>query len=54
MNRSAYDNDLLAACYHVHGRVLKACGMILAYGSAIGCGWFLCAAYRAGVLTWPI
>jgi hypothetical protein len=38
----------------LHGRVLKACGMILAYGSAIGCVWFLCAAYRAGVLSWPI
>jgi hypothetical protein len=50
MNRATYDNDLLMACYHVHGRLAKAFGMMLAYGVAIGCVWFLCAAYRAGAL----
>ncbi|WP_018435319.1 hypothetical protein [Paraburkholderia atlantica] len=54
MNRVHYDNSLLAACDNVHGKLAKAFGMMLAYGAAIGCVWYLCVAYRAGVLTWPI
>jgi hypothetical protein len=50
VNRVYSDNDLLAACHQLHGRVLKACGMAFAYGVAIGCVWVICAAYRAGVL----
>jgi hypothetical protein len=54
MNRAACDNALLHACERTHGRMARACGMALAYGVAIGGVWFLCAAYRAGVLSWPI
>ncbi|MEW9586271.1 hypothetical protein [Paraburkholderia sp. DGU8] len=50
MNRTACDNDLLAACYHVHGGLIKAFGMMLVCGAAVGCVWFLCVAYRAGAL----
>ncbi|MDR8400082.1 hypothetical protein NE850_27615 [Paraburkholderia sp. USG1] len=50
MNRAACDNDLLAACYHVHGRAAKLFGMMLLCGIAVGCAWFLCVAARAGAL----
>jgi hypothetical protein len=50
MNRAACDNDLLASCDELRGRVLKACGIVAAYGVAVGCVWFLCVAWRAGVL----
>jgi hypothetical protein len=50
MNRAAYDNDLLAACHHVHDGLIKALGMMLVCGAAVGCAWFLCVAYRAGAL----
>lgn len=50
MNRAAFDNDLLAACDRPHGRLARAFGMVLVYGITIGSVWFLCAAYRAGLL----
>lgn len=50
MNRVAFDNDLLAACARPNGRLARAFGIILAYGTTIGGVWFLCASYRAGAL----
>jgi hypothetical protein len=50
MNRAACDNDLLASCDELHGRLLKALCMVAAYGGAIGCVWFLCVSFRSGVL----
>jgi hypothetical protein len=46
MNRFYPDNDLLAAC-RMQG---KAGLYAAAAGVAVGCVWFLCVAYRAGVL----
>jgi len=46
MNRSAHDNDLLAACQMQR----KAGTYAVVVMVAIGCVWFLCVAYRAGVL----
>jgi hypothetical protein len=37
MNRAACDNDLLLACHDVHGRLLKALGMMLLCGVSVGC-----------------
>jgi hypothetical protein len=45
-----FDNALLAACDRLHGRTIRACATMLAYGAAIGCVWFLCIAWRAGAL----
>ncbi|KGS59394.1 hypothetical protein X949_6263 [Burkholderia pseudomallei MSHR5609] len=50
MNRVAFDNDLLAACARPNGRLARAFGIILAYGTTIGGVWFLCASYRADAL----
>ncbi|PRH11001.1 hypothetical protein C6T61_07485 [Burkholderia multivorans] len=52
--RAANDNALLASCDRVHGYVAKGSAVAILYGIAIGCVWFLCVAYRAGVLTWPL
>jgi len=48
----ASDNELLAACGELHGYIAK--GSLWAFGSglAVACVWFLCVAFRAGVLTW--
>ncbi|KVF22909.1 hypothetical protein [Burkholderia cepacia] len=48
----ASDNELLAACGELHGYFVK--GSLWAFGSglAVACVWFLCVAFRAGVLTW--
>lgn len=50
MNRVACDNALLASCDRLHGRAVRAIGVMLMCGVAIGCVWFLCVAWRAGVL----
>jgi len=50
LNRATYDNALLASCALPHSRPAHAIAVMLAYGAAIGCVWFLCAAWRAGVL----
>jgi hypothetical protein len=44
------ENDLLSACYDVHGRLAKIFGMMLVCGVAIGCVWFLCVAVPAGAI----
>ncbi|NDV77294.1 hypothetical protein [Burkholderia cenocepacia] len=48
----ASDNELLAACGEIHGYFIK--GGLWAFGSgfAVACVWFLCVAFRAGVLPW--
>lgn len=53
VSRAQNDNALLASCEQVHGYVAKGSAVAFAYGVAIGCVWFLCAAYRAGALAWP-
>lgn len=53
VSRAQNDNALLASCDRVHGYVAKGSAVAILYGLAIGCVWFLCVAYRAGVLTWP-
>ncbi|MBU9439926.1 hypothetical protein KTE91_33160 [Burkholderia multivorans] len=53
VTRVTNDNALLASCDRVHGYVAKGSAVAILYGIAIGCVWFLCVAYRAGVLTWP-
>lgn len=50
MNRAAYDNDLLATCYQVHGRIASMCAKAFLLGAGVGCVWYLCVAWRAGVL----
>lgn len=51
--RAASDNALLASCDPMHGYIAKGSAVATACGVAIGCVWFLCVAYRAGVLRWP-
>lgn len=46
MDRVIGDNDLLAAC-RIQG---KAAAYAALAGLAVGCVWFLCVAWRAGVL----
>lgn len=46
MNRAPHDNALLASCDRLYSRVVVAFGT----GVGIGCVWFLCVAWRAGVL----
>jgi len=46
MERAAHDNELLAACKLQRGFGLYC----LATGFAIGCVWYLCVCFRAGVL----
>lgn len=48
----ASDNELLAACGELYGYIAK--GSLWAFGSGlvVACVWFLCVAFRAGVLTW--
>ncbi|KOE23107.1 hypothetical protein AI46_26725 [Burkholderia multivorans R-20526] len=53
VTRASGDNALLASCDQLHGYVAKGSAVAFAYGVAIGCVWFLCAAYRAGALAWP-
>lgn len=53
VTRVTNDNALLASCDRVHSYVAKGSAVAILYGIAIGCVWFLCLAYRAGVLTWP-
>ncbi|RQR16146.1 hypothetical protein DF026_09920 [Burkholderia stagnalis] len=52
VSRAPNDNDLLAACGELHGYIIK--GSLCAFGSglAVACVWFLCVAFRAGVLPW--
>ncbi len=52
VTRATNVNALLASCDRVHGYVAKGRAVAIAYGIAIGCVWFLCVAYRDGVLTW--
>lgn len=49
MNRTYHDNDLLAATYVSLGMLAKICACFAA-GIAIGGLWYLCVAFRAGVL----
>ncbi len=51
--RAPSDNSLLASCDELYGYVAKGSAVATACGVAVGCVWFLCVAYRAGVLTWP-
>lgn len=53
VTRVPSDNALLASCDQMHGYVAKGSAVAAACGVAIGCVWFLCVAYRAGVLRWP-
>ncbi|KKL34015.1 hypothetical protein WR30_26135 [Burkholderia contaminans FFH2055] len=53
VTRVPSDNALLASCDQMHGYVAKGSAVATACGLAIGCVWFLCVAYRAGVLQWP-
>lgn len=50
VTRAPSDNALLASCDELHGYVVKGIAVAIACGVAIGCVWFLCVAYRAGVL----
>lgn len=52
VTRVPSDNALLAVCDQMHGYVAKGSTVAAACGIAIGCVWFLCVAYRAGVLAW--
>jgi len=47
MNRAACDNALLASCDRAYGRLALLSALT---GVAVGCVWFLCVAWRAGVL----
>lgn len=49
VTRAPRDNALLASCDELHRYVVKGIAVAMAYGVAIGCVWFLCSAYRAGV-----
>ncbi|WP_175994336.1 hypothetical protein [Burkholderia vietnamiensis] len=46
------DNELLAACGEIHGYIVKGSLWALGSGLAVACVWFLCVAFRAGVLSW--
>ncbi|AIO25753.1 hypothetical protein [Burkholderia cepacia] len=48
----ASDNELLGACGEIHGYVIKGSLWAGGNGIAVACVWFLCVAFRAGVLTW--
>lgn len=48
----ATDNELLAACGEIHGYIVKGSLWALGSGLAVACVWFLCVAFRAGVLSW--
>ncbi|WP_227893650.1 hypothetical protein [Burkholderia vietnamiensis] len=48
----ATDNELLAACGKLHGYIVKGSLWALGSGVAVACVWFLCIAFRAGVLPW--
>lgn len=52
IQRHADDNALLSACDELHTGIIKACAIAFASGGAVGCVWFLCVAYRAGVFPW--
>ncbi|MCA8430072.1 hypothetical protein [Burkholderia seminalis] len=47
------DNELLAACGDLHGYIIKGSLWVVGSGIAVACVWFLCVAFRAGVLAWP-
>ncbi|MFD1556002.1 hypothetical protein ACFSHT_10255 [Paraburkholderia silviterrae] len=47
MNRIACDNALLLACHDFSGRVALGC-KVIAVGAAVGIGWWLLVAIRAG------
>lgn len=47
MNRAPHDNALLASCDRTYGRLALLSALT---GIGIGCVWFLCVAWRAGVL----
>ncbi|WP_154641229.1 hypothetical protein [Burkholderia cenocepacia] len=46
------DNELLANCIEVHDYVIKGSVWAIGSGVAAACVWFLCVAFRAGVLPW--
>ncbi|RQT74786.1 hypothetical protein [Burkholderia cepacia] len=46
------DNELLAACGEIHGYIVKGSLWAVGSGLAVACVWFLCVAFRAGVLSW--
>jgi len=46
------DNSLLASCHRIHGYAANASLWVAGSGIGVGCVWFLCVAFRAGVLTW--
>lgn len=48
----ASDNELLTACGGLHGYVIRGSLWAMGSGIAIACVWFLCVAFRAGVLPW--
>jgi len=48
----ASDNALLAACGDLHGYVIKGSLWAAGSGVAVASIWFICVAFRAGVLTW--
>jgi hypothetical protein len=48
MHRALNDNDLLHACDRTYGKAILVSGLS---GLGIGCFWFLCVAFRAGVLS---
>ncbi|HDR9036084.1 TPA: hypothetical protein QDB07_003592 [Burkholderia vietnamiensis] len=52
VSRVPNDNDLLAACGELHGYFIKGSLWAVGSGVAVACVWFLCVAFRAGVLPW--
>lgn len=53
MARVTHDNELLANCVSMYDRIIQAGKMALIgglTGVGIGCAWYLCVAFRAGVL----
>ncbi|TES73980.1 hypothetical protein E2P84_20460 [Burkholderia cepacia] len=48
----ATDNELLAACGEIHGYIVKGSLWAVGSGLTVACVWFLCVAFRAGVLSW--
>ncbi|VWD12773.1 hypothetical protein BLA18628_03323 [Burkholderia aenigmatica] len=46
------DNELLGACDEIHSYVIKGGLWAIGCGIGAGCVWFLCVAFRAGVLSW--
>jgi hypothetical protein len=53
MNRAINDNALLRDIERFEdvGKIYKTIGVMALSGIGIGCVWFLCVAYRAGVLA---